>query len=56
MQHGDRPRALIEPLAELTEFPVGVSASRSIRDYETPSASHVLSSVFRPNSGSERVV
>lgn len=47
MGRAERLGSSIEPLAEITEFPVGVSASRSIRDYETPSVSHAFSSGFR---------
>jgi hypothetical protein len=51
-----RPRAVFESLAELTEFPVAVSASRSIRDYETPSSSRARSSGFRAASSWDQVV
>jgi hypothetical protein len=56
MQNEERPRVRNEPLGELTDFPVGVSASRSIRDYETPFASHSSSSGSRSSSSWERVV
>jgi hypothetical protein len=42
MQREERPRQLPETTPETLEFPVGISASRSIRDYETPSAMHAL--------------
>jgi hypothetical protein len=56
MQQEERLRVFSEPLGELTDFPVGVSASRSIRDYETPFASHSASSGLRSSSNGERVV
>lgn len=49
MERAEGFRSLAEPLADVTEFPVLVSASRSIRDYESPSASHTISSGFLPS-------
>ena len=48
--------SVVEPLGVLAEFPTGGSASRSIRDYETPSSSRARSSGFRATSSWDRVV
>jgi len=42
MPSDERPRPLLETTLDTFELPVGVSASRSIRDFETPSTMHVL--------------
>jgi hypothetical protein len=56
MEHDERARAPSEQSSELTDFPVGVSASRSIRDYEAPSTARSFSSGFRSSASWERVV